>query len=189
MEYKIWPMFAQKRFALSQTFFTRFPPDDSAASEVRETNPKVCAEVVLKWFYETLTTLDTKSSALMRLNGVLIAASAFLLGLFHTPDTPAGTTILSTSPPEALILITAAFLSAVSIFLCLFVVNVRWKFLGRIEHKDGKFDCEYEIVSLDKACTFRQIMYRAAWGVSFFAVVGFVLEFALQTFHVFAQFF
>jgi hypothetical protein len=184
MEYQAWPLLAKKRFAITQTFFTLSPPTESAPAEAEETNPKVCAEVMLKWFYETLTTLDTKSSALMRLNGVLIAACAFLLGLFHVPEPTPGTTILSTSHPEAFLIITSAFLSALSIGCCLFVVNVSWPFLGRVVLVNGKFDCRNEIISLSRACAFRQTMYRAAWVISCIAVLEFVIEFGFQTFHV-----
>jgi hypothetical protein len=187
MEYGTWPLYAQKRHALVETYFgAPLPPDEEAkAAAARPKGPRVCAKEVLEWMYAILTTLDSKSSALMRLNGVLIAAAAFLLGLFQRQ----GGTILSTSHADALVITTSAFLSAVSIGCCLFVVNVSWPFLGKmIKASDGRFDCTAEITALDEACTFRQRAYRSAWYISLVASAEFVLEFLWQTIHVIIEF-
>ena len=145
-------------------------------------NEMVCAKDVVEWIYAVLTTLDSKASALMRLNGVVIAAAAFLLGLFGRQ----GTTILSTGSVNALLIVGCALLSAMSIFLCLLVVNVSWPLLGRVEKKsDGTVDCSSELVSLEKTRERRQVIYRAAWWVSLAASFLFLIEFAMQTYHVF----
>jgi hypothetical protein len=187
MDYGTWPLYAQKRHALVETYFgAQLPPDEEAkAAAARPKGPRVCAKEVLEWMYAILTTLDSKSSALMRLNGVLIAAAAFLLGLFQRQ----GGTILSTTHTDALVITTSAFLSAVSIGCCLFVVNVSWPFLGKMtKGNDGRFDCTAEITALDQACTFRQRAYRLAWYISLVASAEFVLEFLWQTIHVIIEF-
>src|SRR4029077_12403372 len=149
-----------------------------------QSEKNVRAKDVLDWMYAILTTLDSKASALMRLNGVLIAAAAFLLGLFGRQ----GGTILSTHKVEALVITTSALLSAIAIFLCLFVVNVSWPFLGKTG--DGPiFTCEEEVSALDKAYKFRQTVYRIAWRISLGASVEFLLEFLWQTIHVTREFF
>ena len=167
------PEFVRKRHALLKT---HFPAASGVAAD------GVCADNALKWFYETLTTLDTKSSALMRLNGVLIAAGAFLLGLFDRQ------TILSTSHFESLVIITSALASAVSIACCLFVVNVSWKFLGKVSLTDTGCDCDEEIRALDRECTFRQKIYQFAWWISLFAVAEFLVEFFWQTIYIIRTF-
>lgn len=127
-----------------------------------------------------LTTLDAKASALMRLNGVLIAAAAFLLGLFHRQ----GGSILSTTSFDAVLIIVCALLSAVSITFCLFVVNVSWSFLGKVTKKDSTFEFANEIKCLDEASNFRQRAYRWAWNISLIASFGFLIEFVWQAAYV-----
>jgi hypothetical protein len=74
-----------------------------------------------------------------------------------------------------------AWVSAVSITLCLLVVNVRWTFLGKVKED---LDFKVEIDSLDKESTFRQCAYRSAWWISLFASIGFLAEFLWQTAYV-----
>jgi hypothetical protein len=174
MEYNQWPKFVQKRYWL-----TKFDIGDGEGTSERRS---VSADNAVKWLYDVLSTLDSKASALMRLNGVLIAAAAFLLGVVGRE----GTTILATGPFDSRLIIVCALLSAVSIFSCLFVVNVSWPFLGRTTVSDKGFTCVDEVTSLDKACTFRRRMYRIGWWISLVASLGFLVEFARQTWNVFA---
>lgn len=171
MKFSDAPEFVRKKHALSQSHIGSAPGVEGNG---------VCAETALRWFYETLTTLDTKSSALMRLNGVLIAAEAFLLGLFDRQ----GGTILSTTPFESLVIITSALASAISIACCLFVVNVKWKFLEKVTLKEPGCDYDGEIRALDNECKRRQWVYQLAWWVSLIAVAEFVGEFIWQTVYV-----
>jgi hypothetical protein len=173
MNYADWPGFVQKKYWLTQ-----FHIGDSEATDPRRTVP---AENAIKWLYDVLTTLDTKASALMRLNGVLLAAAAFLLGVVGRT----GTTILSTAPWDSRLMIICAFLSALSITLCLFVVNVSWPFLGKTTVEGNKCNPRDEIVSLDKACNFRRRLYQCAWAISLIASAGFLVEFGHQTWNVF----
>ena len=81
-EWKNWPMFVQRRAALDKADFTNAT---TVVSQSLPANHTIAAKMVIEWLYSVLTTLDAKASALMRLNGVLIAAAAFLLGLFGRP--------------------------------------------------------------------------------------------------------
>jgi len=169
MEYAQLPEFIRKKYVLNTTV-------------VKGTDEKArfTEEAAIKCFYDVLTTLDSKASALMRLNGVLIAASAFLLG------NRAGGTLLSTTHFDALLVIGCAVLSAASIFACLFVVNVSWRFLGKADLDPSSTKCEIttEVLALEKASEFRQKAYRLAWQISFVASIGFLLEFLWQALHV-----
>jgi hypothetical protein len=172
MQYANWPLFVRKKYWLSHLELRS--PDDAVTHTAS-------AETAIKWLYDLLTMLDTKASALMRLNGVLIAAAAFLLGVVGRP----GTTILATDAADSRLIICCALLSALSIFACLFVVNVSWPFLGLTTLDDKTVDCSEEIRSLDAACTWRRRMYRAAWTLSLVASFLFLLEFAHQAWNVF----
>ncbi len=178
MKYEDWPIFVQRRHALEHIIFSVDLPAPESGSAKRTVQVK--AADMLTWLYHVLTTLDTKASALMRLNGVLIAAAAFLLGLFMRQ----GGTILSTTKADAHLVVISALLSAVSIFCCLWVVNVSWSFLGRVKKTGENYDCSEELTHLDLACTFRQRLYRLAWWVSLLAVLTFLLEFLIQTIHI-----
>jgi hypothetical protein len=173
MDYVKWPGFVQKKYGLTQLHLG----DEDEADRKRV----LVAETAIKWFYEVLTTLDAKASALMRLNGVLIAAAAFLLGVVGRPGT-----ILATSSWDSRLVIVCAALSALSMTLCLFVVNVSWSFLGKTVLAGDTCDAGDEILGLDRACNFRRRMYQFAWSISLAASAGFLLEFLHQAWNVFA---
>lgn len=170
------PWYIQCRNALKLAKYVYSTKDPTGAT----ISTTLDAKEVVEWIYGVLTTLDAKASALMRLNGVLIAAAAFLLGLFRRQ----GGSILSTTNLDAILIILCALLSAVSISFCLFVVNVSWPFLGKVTKNNGSFDFANEIESLSKACSFRQCAYRSAWWISLFASIGFLVEFLWQTAYV-----
>jgi hypothetical protein len=178
MEYSAWPTYIQRRYGIKKIELGKgktgsYKPDPATEN--------ITANEAIEWIYAVLTTLDSKASALMRLNGVQIAAAAFLLGLFGRQ----GTSILSTTRCDALLIVGCALLSALSIGVCLFVVNVSWPFLGKVEqHADGTIKCSEEILALEKARNFRQRMYRFAWFLSLAASAAFLVEFLAQTYMV-----
>ena len=182
MKYEEWPEFIRFRHALEKIVIGN---GSTASSYVPDpSNENMKAREVVDWIYAVLTTFDSKASALMRLNGVLIAAAAFLLGQYGRAEN-----LLSGKPIDALLTIGCALTSALSITCCLFVVNVSWNFLGRVSRSaDGAIDCADELRSLEKARNFRQRMYRTAWAVSLFGASAFLLEFILQAIHVVIRF-
>lgn len=156
-----WPEYVQKRDAL-EGIQLRTATDGITS---------LTAAKALEWLYGVLTTLDSKASALMRLNGVLIAAAAFLLGR------PSGA-MLSVSSADSRIVALSALLSAASICCCLFVVNVSWPFLGKVNTSAAATaDCKTELQDLGRACKFRERAYRTAWWISLLASAAFLLEF------------
>jgi hypothetical protein len=178
MDYSKWPAYIQKRYALQKI---ELGPGSECSWKPKVGEEKITADRVVDWIYTVLSTLDSKASALMRLNGVLIAAAAFLLGLFGRQ----GTSILATTHWDALLIMGCALLSATSIGFCLFVVNVSWSFLGRMQAaSDGTVTCSDELLWLERARSFRQRMYRVAWWISFIASLAFILEFTSQAYHV-----
>jgi hypothetical protein len=178
MDYSKWPPYIQKRYALQKI---QLGPSSDCSWKPKVAEETITADRVVEWIYAVLSTLDSKASALMRLNGVLIAAAAFLLGLFGRQ----GTSILATTRCHALLIMGCALLSATSIGFCLFVVNVSWPFLGRVQAgSDGTVNCSDELLSLERARSFRQRMYRVAWGISLIASLAFILEFISQAYHV-----
>ena len=122
------------------------------------------AENAATWIYGLLTILDTKSSALMRLNGVMLAASSFLLGSGHDAH-----------PPMKTLVAGSACGSALSIFLCLWVVSLDWKFLGLVPPSDGTtFDFSEELFHLQQVVGFREKCYRFAWTISLVSTIIFI---------------
>ena len=178
MEWENWPLYVQRRYALATAILK--DPSQVCCAPLTETE-SVKAKDVVEWIYGVLGTLDAKASALMRLNGVLIAAAAFLLGLFR----PQGGSILSTTNLDAALIVLLAFFSAISIFCCLLVVDISWPFLGRVTKNNNRtFEFAEEIKSLDKISRFRQNAFRLAWLISLVASIGFLGEFLKQAVHV-----
>ena len=179
MQYRDWPDYVRKRYALDHIILRT---EIAAAPARSASSPReIAASDVLGWLYGVLTILDGKASALMRMNGVLIAAAAFLLGLFERT----GGTILRTTSFDAQVIVLSALLSSISICCCLLVVRISWGFLGKVESSDGDaYDCTNELVHLDRACRFRQWVYRGAWWTSVAASILFLGDLFVQTVHV-----
>lgn len=115
--------------------------------------------------YQILTILDTKAASLMQFNGIIIA----VLAIFLEKDGSLG---LSTSSAVALVS------SIASIFLCLSIVSVFWRFLEIAVPAKGAQDVDGEIAHLCQALWAREWCYQAAWimsVVSIFAMAVFLL--------------
>jgi hypothetical protein len=112
------------------------------------------------WLYVILNTLDSKASALMRLNGVMVAAVTFL----------------STHAVSVYLLIASSVASTLSIFFCLFVVSLDWTFYQyvKIEENGVNFDSEEELFHLQQIVLHRETMYRTAWYFSLFGIITFL---------------
>jgi len=178
MEWEKWPLYVQRRHALATAVLK--DPSNVCCAPLTETE-SIKAKDVVEWIYGVLTTLDAKASALMRLNGVLIAAAAFLLGLFRRQ----GGSILSTTSLDAAVIVSLALLSTISIFCCLLVVDVGWPFLGKVTKNSNRtFEFAEEIRSLDRVSRFRQSAYQFAWLITLLASIGFLGEFLEQAVHV-----
>src|SRR5207247_2344942 len=98
-------------------FATQRMTDKKVVAQYPTDTPK--GGEALDWIYQLLNILDTKASALMRLNSVMLAAAAFLLN----PVYNAGRCV-----KYAVAL--SGIGSTLSIAICLLVVSVDWRFLG-----------------------------------------------------------
>jgi hypothetical protein len=145
------------------------------ASACEATKAVDCSEA-LSWIYELLSALDSKASALMRLNGVMLAAAAFLLTMHGS----AYQSVLRVTNIDVGIISGTAALCSFSILLCLLVVNVKWYFLGKVTENGEQLDYTDEFQMLQRVAKSRQTYYRIAWEVSRVAAVLFVVEFARQ---------
>lgn len=139
-------------------------------------------ESFLRWIYEVLGILDTKASALMRLNGVMLAAATFMLA-------PTSNASLLTK----IIITISALPSSISIILCLLIVNVGWPFLGKAgvvkptetttENPLPKIDFSTEFSDLESMIGKRTCIYRTAWTLSLIAAAAFIFALVLYAFH------
>jgi hypothetical protein len=117
--------------------------------------------------YQVLSILDAKASALMRLDGVLLAAC--LVGL---------TAKLYDVKSCAFGIL--AYTSLASMLLCLLVVAVDWKFLGYVIKTANGFDFTQEISHLRRVRAFRERVYQLAWWLAFVASMAFAIIITLQ---------
>jgi len=140
--------------------------EQPASSSVR-------GDKALEWIYHLLGVLDSKASALMRLNGVMLAAAAFLLN----PQYKSGQLITS-------LVAVSGIGSTLSIACCLLVVSVDWRFLKLVEKKprqDGALELDFseEFYHLQRVADSRQSCYRVGWLVSLTATVVFLFAIGL----------
>jgi hypothetical protein len=129
--------------------------------------------IVLDSIYQVLTILDTKSSALMRLNGVMLAAAAFLLNPQY-----------ESSKFVQLLVSASGIGSTFSIACCLLVVSVDWPFLGLVTEEttqDSKTQLNFsdELFHLQHVTDFRQFCYRLGWTISLLTTAAFFLAVVL----------
>ncbi|MBY0399645.1 hypothetical protein K2X89_05075 [Myxococcota bacterium] len=179
-EWKAWPIYVQRKKALQHAKYRN-------AAEVRAelgTEETIDVKEIVDWIYGVLSILDSKASVLMRLNGVQIAASAFVLGMVNS-ERGKEQPFLASEAFDELAITWSAVLSSVSIFLCLFVVRVSWAFLDRVDRtSDSRFDFTNEIRALITESERRQSVYRIAWYVSLCSSFLFLADFVRQGFHV-----
>lgn len=119
------------------------------------------ARRTLEFFYEALSVLDHKAEALMVFDGILIAASAFVLdkGDLHR--------IHKWRRVLVLIAILLALLAAGA---CLFVARVKYSFLGDVTVVGGKLQLNEEFQALSVVLAHRTFDYELAWYLSVTAV-------------------
>ena len=134
----------------------------------------------LKWIYELLGVLDSKASALMRLNGVMLAAAAFLLNPnYYLADWARRLVAVSSLG------------STISIACCLLVVSMDWRFLGLVidkpanADKSRELDFSEEFSHLARIVDFRQQCYRFGWRVSFLTTIAFLIAIIIFFGHLF----
>jgi hypothetical protein len=115
----------------------------------------------IKWLYDVLTILDSKAGALLAFDGLLLAAETLMydkigekLDWLHLPSL-------------ALIVITLA-----DAVVCLFVAQVSYAFLGKIEL--GTYNNTAEIEELGEVVEARTRLLWVAWVLSIITVFLFI---------------
>jgi hypothetical protein len=115
---------------------------------------------IIKSIYSLLAILDSKASALMRYNGIILA----VVGLFVRLETQHGVHGI-----DLAIMLVTLF----SIMLCLLVVGIFWRFLELAFPADGGRNIEFEIEQLKRVLHLRETSYQLAWLLA--VVVTFLL--------------
>jgi hypothetical protein len=125
------------------------------------------AVVIKESLYGNLTVLDSKASALMAFDGILIAIASFTIqqgGVFAS---------------EPLVPLVVIILTLLGAGCCLFVAQVSYPFFGKVIMTSAKLDFSSELGALASAVTWRTNFYRAAWWLSAIAVALFLIVFVL----------
>jgi hypothetical protein len=112
--------------------------------------------------YTVLSVLDTKSSALMRLDGVVLAAAfvGVTAKLYEIKSFGFATT---------------AFPCMISMIICLTIVGVDWPFLGNVAKVNGELSFDKELTALRKVRRFREYGYRTAWCFALISAISVLL--------------
>jgi hypothetical protein len=156
---KVYIQFVSAMTSRSWMFLARHLPANTsidAKFEVLRTG-RDRDHVAVDEIYKLLTILDSKASALMRYDGIILAVVTF--------STRAG-------QPFSKLVYTILLLTIISIFACLMVVGVFWNLLGYIEateiegtakNKETKGDVTKELDALRKLLLLRETAYQTAW--------------------------
>ncbi|MFD2183759.1 hypothetical protein [Rhodoplanes azumiensis] len=141
-----------------QLFARLLPGNESIDSKFEALRSgKLKQQTTIDEIYKLLNILDSKASALMRYNGIILAVITF--------STHAG-------QPFSKLVYAIVFLTLASIFSCLMVVGVFWNLLSYIEPAkftddaapiEGSGDLTKEANSLRKLLLLRETAYQTAW--------------------------
>lgn len=132
-----------------------------------------------------LSTLDSKTSVLLRFNSIVVAALAYLVIVSATEPFAQSNAIVKT------IGVVIGHLSLLaSVLSCGFafpVINVEWGFFGgRLDHK-GDNEPEFDDAALERLgdlVTTRTRLYSRAWQLAVAGGAGFAIMVALATIHI-----
>jgi hypothetical protein len=119
------------------------------------------APAIKEHFYSNLTILDSKASALMAFDGILIAAATFAFPTAFS-DLWRGT------------LLAVIVIALIAAGFCLGVAQVSYSFLEKVSIRPGPpraLDFSEELSALDAAVQRRTSFYRTAWRLSFGTVI------------------
>jgi hypothetical protein len=132
-----------------------------------------------------LSTLDSKTSVLLRFNSIVVAALAYLVIVSATEPFAQSNAIVKT------VGVVIGHLSLLaSVLSCGFafpVINVEWNFFGgRLDHRDGSepvFD-DAALERIGELVTLRTRLYSRAWQLAVAGGAGFAIMVALATIHI-----
>jgi hypothetical protein len=119
------------------------------------------ARETLRFFYEGLSVLDHKAEALLVFNGILIAATTFVI------DKGGVAPIHKWRRGLVLVVMMLALFAAAA---CLFIARIKYSFLGDVQIVNGKLELAQEMQALSAALEDRTFDYKLAWDLSIGAV-------------------
>jgi hypothetical protein len=112
----------------------------------------------IKFVYAMLGYIDSKASALMRFDGVVLAVLALVSQ--HQSSLVVG-----------VVLALVALLVFLSIVCCVLVIDISWPFLGLAVPSAGQQKTADELKELRKVLYFRECAYRWAWIFAAWAMI------------------
>jgi hypothetical protein len=113
----------------------------------------------IKYIYTILGYLDSKASALMTFDGVILAVLAIVVG-----DSSKSTATIAICAADAALIM-------FSIASCVLVIDVSWSFLSLARPEAGQPNDNFEVTELRKVLFFRERAYRCAWAFPAWAMV------------------
>lgn len=150
------------------------PSDDWVDRRVRAIEWETTAEKTIKAIYALLSILDSKASALMRFNGIILAVIALMLR------------DLKEMPPIGYWIV---YMTLASIVACLVVVGIFWRFYEFVEpapvalpvDNDGQTRnalLAEELKMLRRVLRLREAAYQLAWWLAGGVSILLMLHFA-----------
>lgn len=134
--------------------------------------------------YQMLGILDSKASALLRIDGIVLAFMALLIRSTEISGVSEAKYMSSNLEiwfDNALIYLIFGLLM-LSMLFSLYVVRISWDFLGHVHLKDRhNDDClKLECDKLGMEIYYRQIAYRLSWTMSLlsFFLIGYVISYS-----------
>ncbi len=112
----------------------------------------------IKFIYAMLGYIDSKASALMRFDGIVLAVLAIVARSEATISVK-------------IVLAGVALLVFLSIACCICVIDISWPFLGIAVPAAGQRQIDEELQELRKVLHFRERAYRGAWVLSALAMI------------------
>lgn len=116
----------------------------------------------LNLLYKFLDVIDSKASALLRFNGIILAVLAVL-------SRTAGE-----SSAKPYFYLATIIILIISCGLCMFVIQIKWGFLGQGSNPEVGFDATVEFPALRDAVAWRHRCYYLAWCIT--ALCGLALS-------------
>ncbi len=141
---------------------------------------------LLAWdrLYDLLSTLDSKTSVLLRFNAIVVAALAYVTVVRGVDPLMGNNAMMATA--AGWIGHASLAVSAISCGLAFPVINVEWKFMGgRLESVAGgplALD-DAALRRLAALVVRRTLLYSWAWRLAVAGGVGFAVLVALAIFH------
>jgi hypothetical protein len=136
----------------------------------RAQDPQEDWEKRIKWLYDILTILDSKTAHLLRLNAILLAASTFLVKMIFDLEPPI-------TAAWRIALLVVMMVPLLGILFALPVFRVKWRFLPwHISGREiGESDSvETECQALAGACHDRTAQHARVYRVTVLSLLMFI---------------